>query len=34
MPPILDAVRAEVTLGEVADALRRVYGEYRDSELP
>jgi methylmalonyl-CoA mutase, N-terminal domain len=33
MPPILDAVRAEVTLGEVSDALRRVYGEYRDADL-
>ena len=33
LPPILDAVRAEVTLGEVADALRRVYGEYRDAEI-
>jgi methylmalonyl-CoA mutase, N-terminal domain len=29
MPPILDAVRADATLGEIADALRAVYGEYR-----
>ena len=32
MPAILDCVRAEVTLGEIADALRAVYGEYRESE--
>ncbi len=31
MPPILDCVRAEVTLGEIADALRQVYGEYREA---
>ncbi|MGE5234356.1 MAG: methylmalonyl-CoA mutase [Acidobacteriota bacterium] len=30
MPSILDCVRAEVTLGEIADALRGVYGEYRE----
>jgi methylmalonyl-CoA mutase N-terminal domain/subunit len=30
MPPILDAVRANVTLGEICDELRRVYGEHRD----
>jgi methylmalonyl-CoA mutase N-terminal domain/subunit len=30
MPPILAAVRAEATLGEIADALRAVWGEYRD----
>jgi methylmalonyl-CoA mutase N-terminal domain/subunit len=33
MPPILDAVRAEVTLGEVSDALREIYGEYREAGL-
>jgi methylmalonyl-CoA mutase N-terminal domain/subunit len=33
MPAILDAVRAEVTLGEIADALREVYGEYREAGL-
>jgi PAS domain-containing protein len=32
MPPILDCVRAEATLGEIAHALRRVYGEHRDIE--
>jgi methylmalonyl-CoA mutase N-terminal domain/subunit len=31
MPPILDAVRAEATLGEIADALRRVFGEHTDA---
>ena len=33
MPAILDAVRTEVTLGEIADALREVYGEYREAGL-
>jgi len=33
MPDILDCVRAEVTLGEIADSLRRVYGEYREAGL-
>src|SRR5215218_2939689 len=33
MPAILDCVRAEVTLGEIADALRQVYGEYREASL-
>jgi methylmalonyl-CoA mutase N-terminal domain/subunit len=29
MPAILDAVRADATLGEICGALRAVYGEYR-----
>ena len=33
MPSILDCVRAEVTLGEIADGLRGVYGEYREADL-
>ena len=33
MPPILDSVRAEVTLGEISDALRGVYGEYKEAGL-
>jgi methylmalonyl-CoA mutase, N-terminal domain len=33
MPAILDCVRAEVTLGEIADALRGVYGEYSEAGL-
>jgi len=31
VPPIIAAVEAQATLGEIADALRRVFGEYRDS---
>jgi methylmalonyl-CoA mutase, N-terminal domain len=31
MPKILDAVEAMATVGEIADALRRVFGEYRES---
>ena len=30
MPPILDAVRAYATLGEMCDALREVWGEYQE----
>lgn len=33
MPPILSCVRAEVTLGEISDALRGVFGEYREADL-
>ncbi len=31
MPAILDCVRAEATLGEIADTLRAVYGEHRET---
>jgi methylmalonyl-CoA mutase N-terminal domain/subunit len=31
MPAILDCVRAEVTLGEISDTLRGIYGEYREA---
>jgi methylmalonyl-CoA mutase N-terminal domain/subunit len=31
MPAILDAVKAYDTVGEISDALRRVFGEYRES---
>ncbi len=31
MPPILDAVRAYATLGEMCDALREVWGEYEET---
>ena len=31
MPRILDAVEARATLGEVSDALRAVFGVYRES---
>jgi methylmalonyl-CoA mutase N-terminal domain/subunit len=30
MPPVLAAVEARATLGEIADAMRRVFGEHRD----
>ena len=30
MPPILDAVRAYATVGEIADALRNVFGEHEE----
>jgi methylmalonyl-CoA mutase N-terminal domain/subunit len=30
MPPILDAVRAYATVGEIADTLRAVFGEYQE----
>ncbi|HWP60683.1 MAG TPA: methylmalonyl-CoA mutase family protein [Candidatus Acidoferrales bacterium] len=31
MPPILEAVRREATVGEICDILRKVYGEYRET---
>ncbi len=33
MPPILDAVRAYATLGEMCDALREVWGEWEESVI-
>ncbi|MBP1634865.1 MAG: scpA 3 [Acidobacteria bacterium] len=30
MPPILDAVRAYATIGEICDAMREVWGEYQE----
>jgi len=30
VPPILEAVRAYATLGEISDTLREVFGEYRE----
>jgi methylmalonyl-CoA mutase N-terminal domain/subunit len=30
MPPLLDAVRAYATLGEICDALREVFGTYEE----
>ena len=29
-PPVLEAVRCYATVGEVCDALREVWGEYRE----
>ena len=31
VPPILAAVEARATVGEIADAMRRVFGEYRET---
>jgi len=31
LPVILEAVEAYVTVGEISDALRRVFGEYRET---
>ena len=31
MPPILEAVKAEATVGEISDALRSVFGSYQES---
>ena len=31
LPPILDAVKAYATVGEISDALRQVFGVYRES---
>ena len=33
MPPILDAVRAMATEGEIADTLAEVYGRYREDPV-
>ena len=33
MPSILDAVRAYATVGEMCDALRRVWGEYEEAAV-
>ena len=30
VPPMLDAARAEATLGEICDVLREEWGEYRE----
>src|SRR5688572_4263234 len=31
VPPVIDAIEARATLGEVSDVLRDVFGEYRDA---
>jgi methylmalonyl-CoA mutase N-terminal domain/subunit len=33
MPAIVDAVRARVTVGEICDVFRQVYGEYREQAV-
>jgi methylmalonyl-CoA mutase N-terminal domain/subunit len=30
MPPIVEAVRARATLGEISDVLRKAWGTYRE----
>ncbi|HEX6463822.1 MAG TPA: methylmalonyl-CoA mutase family protein, partial [Vicinamibacterales bacterium] len=32
VPPILAAVEAQATVGEIADALREVFGEHRETD--
>jgi len=32
VPPIVAAVESLATVGEIADALRRVFGEYRAAD--
>jgi methylmalonyl-CoA mutase N-terminal domain/subunit len=32
VPPVLEAVRAYATLGEICDVLREVFGEYQGRE--
>ncbi len=34
MPPILAAVEAQATVGEIADAMRAVFGEHREADVP
>jgi len=31
MPTIVEAVEANATVGEISDAMRRVYGEYHET---
>jgi methylmalonyl-CoA mutase N-terminal domain/subunit len=31
MPRILSAVEANATVGEISDAMRKVYGEYKET---
>ena len=33
MPFILDAVESRATIGEISDALRTVFGEYRETAV-
>ena len=33
VPPIIDAVESQATVGEIADTLRSVFGEYREVSL-
>ena len=33
VPPIVDAVEAMATVGEISDALRRVFGEHEEIDV-
>ncbi len=33
MPPVLEAVKAYATLGEISDVFRKVWGQYREGGL-
>ena len=33
MPPIIAAAEAYATVGEISDALRRVFGEFQESPV-
>ena len=33
LPPIVDAARADVTMGEMCDALREVWGVWRETPV-
>ena len=33
MPPIIDAARADVTMGEICDALRETWGTWRETPV-
>jgi methylmalonyl-CoA mutase N-terminal domain/subunit len=33
VPPIIHAVEAQATVGEIADAMRAVFGEHRESDV-
>jgi len=33
VPPIIDAVTAHATVGEISDTLREVFGEHRETSI-
>ena len=33
MPPVLEAVKAYATLGEICDVFRKVWGQYREGGI-
>jgi methylmalonyl-CoA mutase N-terminal domain/subunit len=33
MPPVLEAVKAYATLGEISDVFRKVWGQYREGGI-